>query len=580
MSSNSSVVSTAALSVFSASAAALLLLRSSERSKSHSTSKDSGSVGTAATEISSVSGDHHYVDVEATLKSIHEAFPGAVPNNELVALLRNTLAASGYDGNTTLVATALCCDELNRPLVDDLEREFGQTFTMGGLAGFAFGGVTSFGAMAHHIPDGGNCLLVYGPHVGVDSEGNVGTVNRRGRKHGGACCGSASAAAGYVHQEYCKQITDDSVNTFNSVNTISNDPLDAQQQFVNNLLLPYGKRLEEAEDKKAELPKALFDAQNELVQRIVAKGASNVGGRGKIAMVGGVQINTPPGMQDYFLPLRFELRNNKGALVEDFMAHRSAILPTVESITQHFPRAMPNNALVSRVQAKLAECGYNEKSTLLATSLCCDEVNKPLIDDFSAVYGNNFSMGGLAGFAFGGVTSFGAMAHHIPDDGSCLIVFGPHVGVDSKGNVGTIDRIGRKKIGACCGSAAAASGFVHEQYCKKVTDAVSVSDPQDAQQQFVNSLLLPQAERLEQAKNRNVELPFALFDAQQDLLRKIVAKGCGEVAGDGKIALLGGIQINTPSSSCKEGMYDYFLPLSFELRNNKGELIEDLLWEE
>jgi len=31
------------------------------------------------------------------------------------------------------------------------------------LAGFPFGGVSSFKAMARHIPVGGNCLIVYAP---------------------------------------------------------------------------------------------------------------------------------------------------------------------------------------------------------------------------------------------------------------------------------------------------------------------------------------------------------------------------------------------------------------------------------
>jgi hypothetical protein len=35
----------------------------------------------------------------------------------------------------------------------------------------------------------------------------------------------------------------------------------------------------------------------------------------------------------------------------------------------------------------------------------------------------------IAGFPFTGNTGFGAMAAHIPDDGYCLIVYGPHVGV-------------------------------------------------------------------------------------------------------------------------------------------------------
>jgi hypothetical protein len=66
-----------------------------------------------------------------------------------------------------------------------------------------------------------------------------------------------------------------------------------------------------------------------------------------------------------------------------------------------------------------------------------------------------------------------------------------------------------------------------------------------------------------------MELPFAMFDAQDDLMQQIIAKGCSQVAGQGKIALLGGIQINTPS-----GVPDYFLPLRFDLLNNSGELLD------
>jgi hypothetical protein len=54
---------------------------------------------------------------------------------------------------------------------------------------------------------------------------------------------------------------------------------------------------------------------------------------------------------------------------------------------------------------------------------------------------------------------------------------------------------------------------------------------------------------------------------------KIVAAGCGGVPGDGKIALLGGVQINTPDPNP-----DYFLPLCFEVRSNKNAKIKDLMW--
>ena len=62
------------------------------------------------------------------------------------------------------------------------------------------------------------------------------------------------------------------------------------------------------------------------------------------------------------------------------------------------------------------------------------------------------------------------------------------------------------------------------------------------------------------------------YDAQTELMEKIVQKGCRQVAGEGKIALLGGIHINTP-----KGLSDYFLPLRFDVRESTNELVADLL---
>ena len=67
------------------------------------------------------------------------------------------------------------------------------------------------------------------------------------------------------------------------------------------------------------------------------------------------------------------------------------------------------------------------------------------------------------------------------------------------------------------------------------------------------------------------ELPYALYEAQKKMMGNIIQAGAANVAGDGEIAVLGGIQINTPSQTD-----DLFLPLSFELYDNEGELIEDL----
>jgi len=237
-----------------------------------------------------------------------------------------------------------------------------------------------------------------------------------------------------------------------------------------------------------------------------------------------------------------------------------------------YPGAIKSTDLAEHIQTVLAKHGYTDRKTLVATSLCCDEVNRELELAVTDIYNDNFNMGGLAGFAFGGVTSFGAMAHHIPKDGSCLVVYGPHVGIDRDGNVGKINRRGRDGSGPCCGSAAAACGYVTSVQKGECPRAPLPDTPLNAQQFWVGDMLLPQAERIVNADDSEVELPLALFDVQDEYMKEIVDNACGEVAGDGKIALLGGIQINTPS-----GTGEYFLPKVFEIRNNKGEKIADLM---
>eukprot|EP00980_Cylindrotheca_fusiformis_P028320 scaffold22592_cov129-Cylindrotheca_fusiformis.AAC.6 len=240
------------------------------------------------------------------------AFPGAVTNDELMKKLSERLTPFGYGANS-LVATSLCCDEVNRPLEKALAKSYDEPFVMGGLAGFPFGGVTSFGAMAHHIPDGGSCLVVYGPHVGVDAYGSIGTVNRRGRAKGGACCGSGAAALAKIRKGQMVPMDGEAKSL------PPTDSLDAQQAYVDAQLAPYAQRLLAADDRNVELPYALYDAQKKMMDGIVAKGAGAMEGNGKIALLGGIQINTPEEYSDYFLPLNFDLLDNKGKFIKSLI---------------------------------------------------------------------------------------------------------------------------------------------------------------------------------------------------------------------------------------------------------------------
>jgi hypothetical protein len=80
-----------------------------------------------------------------------------------------------------------------------------------------------------------------------------------------------------------------------------------------------------------------------------------------------------------------------------------------------FPGAVANDNLVKQVSCILRSQDYRRETTLLGSSLCCDEVCRSLEHDFATHYGSHhvFKMGGLAGFPFGGPAAFRVMLDHI-----------------------------------------------------------------------------------------------------------------------------------------------------------------------
>eukprot|EP00980_Cylindrotheca_fusiformis_P015222 scaffold4225_cov128-Cylindrotheca_fusiformis.AAC.2 len=239
---------------------------------------------------------------------VQERFPGAIDNGTLERTVVGMLADRGFTAANTLLATSLCADELARKLEDDFVKVYGNNFNLGGLSGFPFAGNTGFGAMAAHIPDNGYCLTVYGPHVGIAADGTVGKVERDGIALIDTCCGSAVSAYGYL-----KSITEGGATVTTNIQSFT----DFQQGAVRELILPHGKRLIDAEEPMIELPYALYDSQDLLMRSIVTAGAA--GTKGGLAMLGGIQINTGPTTQDYFHPLRFDLIDTSGNVVEDLL---------------------------------------------------------------------------------------------------------------------------------------------------------------------------------------------------------------------------------------------------------------------
>lgn len=189
---------------------------------------------------------------------------------------------------------------------------------------------------------------------------------------------------------------------------------------------------------------------------------------------------------------------------------------------------------------------------LMATSVCSDDINVPSTTFFSVLFGP-FIMGGLGGLPFAGHTGMTAFAHHIPDEGSAFIFYGPHIGVTLEGELGKMYRPRQEANGNSCGALMLALDRLQDKdYKPKISDA-------DYQQMKLEEGLLPYREQVLESSNP----AKAITEAAYDLINKQIhsqIEACKDEFHVNKVTLLGGIIINTDY-----GLDDYFDARNFEV---------------
>ena len=185
-------------------------------------------------------------------------------------------------------------------------------------------------------------------------------------------------------------------------------------------------------------------------------------------------------------------------------------------------------------------------------------------------WGDCFPMAGIGGAPFVGKTGFGAFSAHVPDDGTILILFGPHIAISEAGELGQYLRIGQTKHSTACGAALGAYA-----QCKH-SAAASVKDDFDSLDTQMDWLRLQVAQCLERIDNADEplnELMYAVFEAIKAKMAKIV----NTKFGVGRLVLIGGIQINMPAP-----YIDHFMPLQFDVLSSQDDpvdLLQYLVWD-
>ena len=229
-----------------------------------------------------------------------------------------------------------------------------------------------------------------------------------------------------------------------------------------------------------------------------------------------------------------------------------------EVVKSFFPNSMDAKDTSIHYLGKMQiEHKLDISKVLMATSVCSDDINVPSTTFFNVLFGP-FVMGGLGGLPFVGQTGMTAFAHHIPDEGSAFIFYGPHIGITLEGELGKMYRPRMEETGNSCGALMLALSRLQDSgYAPVISD-------EDYQQMKLEESLLPYREDILASDNQ----AKAITEATYEIIDKKIhdhLKACKNEFHVDKVTLLGGIIINTDY-----GLDDYFDARNFEVIDLKS----------
>jgi len=226
--------------------------------------------------------------------ALHKNFPGSLPGPAILNRSRDILVAQGFTPENTIYGQSICPDEINNQkgmLADSLKEFWGECFPLGGIGGPPFVGQTGWGAFTAHVPQDGNIVVLFGPHVGITEAGAVGKVHRLGQSNDSTACGAFVAA----YHSCCE----------GEVVCAEKHKYDMQQGYLKETLHGRAKDIQATPEPMAALAVHAFEIVKEKLEAVIC---DKLPDHGKLVLIGGVQINMPEGMQDHFFPLMFEMR--------------------------------------------------------------------------------------------------------------------------------------------------------------------------------------------------------------------------------------------------------------------------------
>jgi hypothetical protein len=462
------------------------------------------------------------------------------------------------------------------------------------------------------VPDGGQVFVVFGPHVAISPSGEVGKYARIGQSHDSTACGACIGALAAV--DGAPELITNNPQLQKNEEVVFSDMHNRQIEFlIAEVRKRHGAICAHKMGKQVGLAYEAFELAKDMMLASIDTSILN---GGKLVLLGGIQINAPAPLDDFFLPLYFQMHQNKKKTVDwlsrlqgnsfkaavasqitaldsspltspstnalGWIGHLELAGSSVDSAQQkvltdalgalqtNFPGAMANKPLMTLIDKSLESRGFNADDTLFGSGVCPDEINHEKGDLpglMTERFGEQFKLGGLGGVPFAGKAGFGAFAHHVPEGGKIFVLFGSHVAISPTGEIGLYKRKGQKKSGTSCGTCIKAFKTVEAQGAAEA--AKSTTNMYDMQCNYWVQQLAKRYDAIcAHKKGKMVGLAFESFEEIKEAMLDSIDTS---ILNGGDLVLLGGIQVNMPAP-----LDDFFLPLYFSLHNHGKEPVNYL----
>jgi len=208
-------------------------------------------------------------------------FPNAREGAAFTLAVVNYLAGKGFTPENTLFGHSTCVDEVCRT-VTKFAAHYGESFVLGGLAGIPFSGDAGFGAYAQHVPDRGNLLVLYGSHIAIGRDGEIGRIHRPGQESHSMACGAAYAALKWL-ESY--DGPDGSPIPLGDIRT-------HQMNYIKTIFAANSQRILSADNRTVESINLLYEHIHALMTSIAGTYLASSQGE-RIALIGGVMVHGP-----------------------------------------------------------------------------------------------------------------------------------------------------------------------------------------------------------------------------------------------------------------------------------------------